>query len=192
MLSFIIGSKIVYSNFVLFGLKIMLPLYGDLISKNIISLNIFGPGNQKWWYDDDDMMIWYDMIWWYDVARSGRCAYMLGLSVKFCYMAEGTLFFSFSFHPTFLSSSSSVSKSSSCSSYFSCSSSFSSASCSCSFSSSYSSFYNLSVCGIPFLIAERKRTNSVCGTLIWILSVLLSFPLPKLVVSLSSLGFPIN
>ena len=77
---------------------------------------------------------------------------MLGLSVKFCYMAEGTLFFSFSFHPTFLSSSSSVSKSSSCSSYFSCSSSFSSASCSCSFSSSYSSFYNLSFCGIPFLI----------------------------------------
>ena len=77
---------------------------------------------------------------------------MLGLSVKFCYMAEGTLFFSFSFHPTFLSSSSSVYKSSSCSSYFSCSSSFSSASCSCSFSSSYSSFYNLSFCGIPFLI----------------------------------------
>ena len=41
------------------------------------------------------MMIWYD-----DVARSGRCAYMLGLSVKLCYMVEGTLFFSFSFHPT--------------------------------------------------------------------------------------------
>ena len=79
---------------------------------------------------------------------------MLGLSVKFCYMAEGTLFFSFSFHPTFLSSSSSVSKSSSCScsSYFSCSCSCSStSSCSCSFSSS-SSFYNLSFCGIPFLI----------------------------------------
>ena len=52
-------------------------------------------------------MIWYDMIW-YDVARSGRCAYMLGLSVKLCYVAEGTLFFSFSLHPTFLSSSSNL------------------------------------------------------------------------------------
>ena len=40
------------------------------------------------------------MIWYDDVARSGRCAYMLGPSVKLCYMAEGTLFFSFSFHPT--------------------------------------------------------------------------------------------
>ena len=40
------------------------------------------------------------MIRYDDVARSGRCAYMLGLSVKLCYMAEGTLFFSFSFHPT--------------------------------------------------------------------------------------------
>ena len=49
------------------------------------------------------------MIWWYDdVARSGRCAYMLGLSVKLCYMAEGTLFSHFIQLPS-LSSSSSVS-----------------------------------------------------------------------------------
>ena len=67
----------------------------------------------------------YDMIW-YDVTRSGRCAYMLGLSVKLCFMVEGTLFFRFSFHPTsfsiifficFLSSSSSAFSSSNLSFY---------------------------------------------------------------------------
>ena len=58
--------------------------------------------------DDDD-----------DVARSGRCAYMLGLSVNSVISVEGTLFFIFSFRPSsfstiffyiyFLSSSSSSS-----------------------------------------------------------------------------------
>ena len=41
-----------------------------------------------------------DMIWYDDVARSGRCAYMLGLSVNSVILVEGTLFFIFSFHPS--------------------------------------------------------------------------------------------
>ena len=40
----------------------------------------------------DFIIRFIDMIWYDDVARSGRCAYMLGLSVKLCYMVEGTLF----------------------------------------------------------------------------------------------------
>ena len=44
--------------------------------------------------------IWYDMIWCDDVACSGRCAYMLGLSVNSVILVEGTLFFIFSFHPS--------------------------------------------------------------------------------------------
>ena len=42
----------------------------------------------------------YDMIWYDDVARSGICAYMLGLSVNSVILVEGTLFFIFSFHPS--------------------------------------------------------------------------------------------
>ena len=53
-----------------------------------VSLSTASSGlKHDWLYDDD-------------VARSGRCAYMLGLSVKLCYLAEDTLFFSFSFHAT--------------------------------------------------------------------------------------------
>ena len=47
------------------------------------------------------LIIWYDAV-----ARSGRCAYMLGtyagpLCEISAYLAEGTLFFSFSFHIIF-------------------------------------------------------------------------------------------
>ena len=55
---------------------------------------------------------------------------MLGLSVKLCYMAEGTLFFSFSFHPT----------------------SFSVIFFICFLSSSSSSSSNLSFYSLPFLL----------------------------------------
>ena len=58
-------------------------------------------------------------LWYDDVACSGRCAYMLGLSVNSVILVEGTSFFIFSFHPSsfstiffyiyFLSSSSSSS-----------------------------------------------------------------------------------
>ena len=40
------------------------------------------------------------LIWYDDVAHSGICAYMLGLSVNSVILVEGTLFFIFSFPPS--------------------------------------------------------------------------------------------